>query len=77
MLLGTLGALMLGNILTKKLFIRAGGRYNNTDNMDKNFKFSSILLSILRLLSIWIENLDLMVFFSRNLSRMKDEVYVI
>ena len=37
MLLETLGASMLGNMLTGKAVIRAGRWYNNVDHMHKNF----------------------------------------
>ena len=37
MLLGTLDASVLGNMLTGKGVMKAGRRYNNIDHMDKNF----------------------------------------
>ena len=37
MLLGTLGASMLGNMLTGKGFAREGREYDNMDHTDKNF----------------------------------------
>ena len=37
MLLGTLGASMLGNILTGKGVVRTGRGYNNMDHLDKSF----------------------------------------
>ena len=37
MLLGTLGASMLGNMLTGKGFVREGREYNNMDHTDKKF----------------------------------------
>ena len=50
MLLGTLGASLLGNILKEKDVMRAGKGavragigYNNMDHMDKKFYFFAIL----------------------------------
>ena len=37
MLLGTLGASMLGIILTGKEVMKAGKEYNDMDHMDKRF----------------------------------------
>ena len=66
-LLGTLGASVLKNMLTVKSFLRtgkgvviSGRRYNN---MDKFFKFCSILEATLRFLTVSNRSQGLMVLF--------------
>ena len=70
MLLGTLGVLMLGNMLSgngvmraEKDVVRAGGGYNNMNHMDKNFPFHSIFSAISRLPNNSTTSLGLLVFF--------------
>ena len=43
MIVGTLGASMLGNLLTGKCVLKARRKYNNMDHIGKMFLLHSIL----------------------------------
>ena len=83
MLIGTLEASKLGDMLTgkgviraKKCVARAGRGYNNMDQMEKKLVLRHPLINI-EITSISTMNLALMAFFPRDkLPRMKDRAYV-
>ena len=63
MLLGTLGAILLGNILTGRRINRAGyGNKKGGKNNKMDFKCRLILQLILKYKNIFKMGLDLMVF---------------